>query len=181
MKEKKTIASIKEIISLLSLTFLKVDWEEIKLTIDSEFYVFLNHYLKLEIREIQKYIFDLIECLLKVSDEDSSSSEKIIEMLSTSVVASSLISEISVIEEDDENFENKILNILMYLLKDKRFYQVFRKNDGMNRLFQYHWECKDRGLRLIVARIMLEGLKGGIFRPFRIFAGFMEGIIREIT
>lgn len=137
--------------------------------------------MKLEIREIQKYIFDLIECLLKVSDEDSGSSEKIIEMLSTSVVASSLISEISVIEEDDENFENKILNILMYLLKDKRFYQVFRKNDGMNRLFEYHRVCKDRGLRLIVARIMLEGLKSGVFRPFRIFGGFVEGVIREIT
>lgn len=159
---------------------INVDWEEIKTSVDSEFYVFVNHFLKLEIREIQKYIFDLIECVLKVSDQDPKSSEKIKEIFSTGVVASSTINEISKIE-NDQKFEEKILEILAILLKHKKFFQIFRKNKGIEMLIKYHSTCENERAKLIIARVMLEGLKSGIFRPFKIFQKFMDCIIEEIT
>lgn len=162
------------------MTLIKADWEKIKKSIDSEFYIFVNNYLKLEIRELQKYIFDLIECLLKVSNQDEKSIFFIREMFSTGVLVNSVITEISKIE-NDQKFEKKILGILSDLLLFNKFFEIFRKNGGIDFVIEYHDGCFDQELKLVVARIMLEGLKNGIFRPYKIFSGFICSIVSEIS
>jgi hypothetical protein len=136
--------------------------------------------LKLEIREIQKYVFDLIECLLTLSQNDTKASKKIKEMLSTGVVVSSIISEISKIEEDQE-FETKILTILGFMLTDVKFYQIFRKNKGIDLLIEYHDLSQHQPSKLQIAKIILDGLKAGHFRPFQTFSRFVESILTEIS
>ena len=104
----KAIASAKEIISktiishstdlliyhigLLSTITTTKSPEELETSLNNDFYLFINFYLKLEIMSIQKYIFDLIFYLMKVSDTTSSSEFKklINESMSTGVVISSI-------------------------------------------------------------------------------------------
>ena len=101
-------------------------------------------------------------------------------MLSTGVVVSSIISEISKIEEDQE-FETKILTILGFMLTDVKFYQIFRKNKGIDLLIEYHDLSQHQPSKLQIAKIILDGLKAGHFRPFQTFSRFVESILTEIS
>lgn len=78
-QREKALASAKEIISnfleaganrlgLLSSIMMMKEPIELAKHISNDFYLFINFYLKLEIFSIQKYIFDLIFYLLRVTD-----------------------------------------------------------------------------------------------------------------
>jgi hypothetical protein len=80
--------------------------EELCTSLNTNLTNFIDHYLKLEIMSIQKYIFDFVFYLVKVADESPSSEIRrtINDSLGSSVIVSSIVNilEVAVQEENDQ-------------------------------------------------------------------------------
>jgi hypothetical protein len=135
---------------------------ELESSLNNDFYLFINFYLKLEIMSIQKYIFDLIFHLMQVSDSTESIQFKnlINGCMSTGVVISSMTNTLDVAIQNENsqvkkdlfaqsmaNFKQaansskesayileKLLESLTSLVTHHKFYSLFSKNGGIRKL-----------------------------------------------
>ena len=141
LTRKKAIASSKEIISLLSLTLVKINW-------------------------------DIVRNRLYVS------SKKPLTLSSTYLLTTLWSSKF----EKSKNTSLISLNAFwLFMLTDVKFYQIFRKNKGIDLLIEYHDLSQHQPSKLQIAKIILDGLKAGHFRPFQTFSRFVESILTEIS
>lgn len=150
--------------------------DELRKCLDVDLNYFIDSFLKLEIIEIKKYIINLIECLLETSKPYKELSIKVKQILSSTSLVSSLLSELSR-KCLDCSINTKILGIFRDLIPFPLFYNVFRKQKGVEILIEHHSKAETEQEQTLIAQVFLEGLKCGIMVNCPSMGGFMEEIV----